>query len=217
MLRAAARGRGRGRGNRSGRGPGSQKDSSKPKTKEMKFNPQATGKGTYGTFASVLEHVISFAQRSYGPDVAQSIRDMKVVDLDTDKPELKLVTKVDPTDEDKVIPDPDCQKAEDMFFSARVKLFLNREEKLKEGLKKLYSTILANCCTDLMVTRLQQDPSYDTPQDDPIALLKKIKELVHDTVRAKLPWLTLQATERRMLNIQQMEEESLTDYVKRAK
>ena len=69
-----------------------------------------------------------------------------------------------------------------------------------------------------MQSRIEEHPDFDTKlQDDPIELLKAIKVLMHDPIRAKYPYASLTEAVARIVNIKQMENEDLLDYVKRFK
>ena len=69
-----------------------------------------------------------------------------------------------------------------------------------------------------MQNRIEEHPHFNgSIQDDPIELLKVIKILMHDPVRAKYLYASLTEAVARMLNIKQLENESLIDYAKRFK
>jgi len=69
-----------------------------------------------------------------------------------------------------------------------------------------------------MQQRIEEHPDYQTKIiDDPIELLKQIKTLTHDTVRAEYPIASIVGHITRWLNAKQHEDESLLDYVKRSK
>jgi len=69
-----------------------------------------------------------------------------------------------------------------------------------------------------MQARIEQHPDFgDKIEDDPIALLEAIRECMHDTVRAQYPYVSVTDAIRRVLNMKQMENETLTDYVRRFK
>jgi hypothetical protein len=69
-----------------------------------------------------------------------------------------------------------------------------------------------------MQNGVEEHPEFETTiHDDPIELLKKIKVLMHDRIRAKYPFASLTEVISRMLNLKQSENEGLLDYVKRFK
>ena len=69
-----------------------------------------------------------------------------------------------------------------------------------------------------MQNRVQDHPKYDSEIiDDPIRLLEEIKILTHNTVRAQYPIASIVEQLSKWLNIQQHQEENITDFVKRVK
>jgi hypothetical protein len=83
---------------------------------------------------------------------------------------------------------------------------------------KAYVLIFSTYCNKTMQNWIEEHPDYETTIcDDPIELLSKIKVLMHDPIRAKYPFALLTEVMIRMLNIKQIENEGLLDYVKRFK
>jgi hypothetical protein len=69
-----------------------------------------------------------------------------------------------------------------------------------------------------MQSRIQDHPKYDDEiLDNPVRLMEEIKVLTHDTVRAQYPIASIVEQLAKWLNIQQHEDENLTEYVKRVK
>jgi hypothetical protein len=69
-----------------------------------------------------------------------------------------------------------------------------------------------------MQARIEQHPDYETKlKNDPIAVLEAIKTLMHNSVRAQYPIVTVTDALGRLMNVRQLENESLLDYVKRFK
>jgi hypothetical protein len=54
-------------------------------------------------------------------------------------------------------------------------------------------------------------------KNDPIAVLEAINMLMHDTVRAQYPKVSMTDALGRLIDVRQQEKESLLDYVKRFK
>ena len=70
----------------------------------------------------------------------------------------------------------------------------------------------------MMQHHIKEHPDFEsTIQNDPIELLKTIKIVMHDPIRAKHPYASLTEALMRTLNIKQLEHESLIDYMKRFK
>ena len=98
---------GRGRGARTGRGHGrtssdhNDKEPTKYKEAELKFQPYGTIAGKIGaTYQTVKDAIMQNIQRNYdyGQDLATSLRDMAPYDLKQHKPTLVRSTEIDPTD-----------------------------------------------------------------------------------------------------------------------
>jgi hypothetical protein len=53
--------------------------------------------------------------------------------------------------------------------------------------------------------------------NNPIELLRVIKLLMHDPIRARYPYVSVRGALLRLLNCKQMDNESVNDYVKRFK
>jgi len=83
--------------------------------------------------------------------------------------------------------------------------------------KKAFKMIQDHCNTT-MKTRLEQQEDYETKlKNDPIATLERIKQLMHDPIRARYPFASLTRALEGVINIQMNEGERLTDYTDRFK
>ena len=116
----------------------------------------------------------------------------------------------------------DKQKQEqdglDIDYQEKLKMYLDRHRTLEQNLPKAYALIYSTYCNKTMQNRIEEHPDFTTKlQDDPIELLKAIKVLMHDPIRAKYPYASLTEAVARIVNIKQMENEDLLDYVKRFK
>jgi len=102
-------GRGRGhfqgqRGNRSGRGGARRYQGSSPrsgtptpKPLDFKFTPHVQGKPQVATYGTVKDAIIQFIQKTFkdGNDVAQSLKDAKIIDLNKDEPVREISKQSD--------------------------------------------------------------------------------------------------------------------------
>ena len=181
--------------------------------KEMKFMPQAHGKQQSHTFATVKEHAIQHIQRTfeYGHDMAKSLADEQLIDINSLKPTRAISTK---TKEDEKKLDQDGL---DIEYAELLRAWIDRDKALTTNITKAYSLLLTNYCTTTMQRRLEEHPDWTSIQDDPIALLKAIRSLVHEPIRANYPFSTMTEQLARLLNLRQMEAENLGDYIKRFK
>ena len=94
---------------------------------------------------------------------------------------------------------------------------MERKDILEKGLKKAFAYIFSNFCTKAMQQRIEEHPDFSTIQDDPMELLKVIKLVMHDPIRAKYPMASMIDTLWRMINIKQFVNENLIEYAKRFK
>ena len=77
------------RGGRSSYGSRTSKMMRMTKKVEMKFYPQGTGKyQQMSTYEMVKDYIIQYMQKmyEYGQDIAKSLRDLKVIELDKEEP-----------------------------------------------------------------------------------------------------------------------------------
>ena len=101
-------GRGNRRNNRGGcggRNNGGKKNYKSKKTnnskpndqKELKFHPHSCTRGNYATYATIKETIIKYIQTNYesGKDIAKSLKDMKLVDLDAFMPVREVTPERD--------------------------------------------------------------------------------------------------------------------------
>ena len=101
-------------------------------------------------------------------------------------------------------------------YELEYKEWMERRNKLKEGMFKAYSLIQSEYCNKTMQARIEHHPEYDSKiQDNPIELLEVIKSLMHNPVMAQYP--KMHEAVIRLINIRQYEGEALLDYVRRFK
>ena len=205
-------GRGRGRGKSSGR-----RDTN-TKTAEMKFLPHTTGANKLiATYETVKTHIEQYVQKTYkhGQDIAESLRELKKKDLSGAMPVRQMSTYVK-VDEERLRKIE--QEGYDVLYTAEVQNYMDRKNTLETNLGRAYALILSTYCNGTMQHRIEEHPEFDSKiQNDPIELLKAIKIVMHDPIRAKYPYASLTEALMRTLNIKQLEQESLIDYIKRFK
>ena len=218
-------GRGRGRalaqrGGRTSRGSGRisgkshNKNSSPYSTqKEYKFAPHNLGKGQLATYAMVKEAIIQHIQKTFidGNDVARCTKRGEIIDIDSEAPVRGISTRADQVQAALE------QKGLDILFQEELRRFLDRKDNLRKGLTKAYALIFSNYCTKGMQNRIEEHPEFDEIEDDPMKLLEAIKTSMHDPVRAQYPLISMTEALSRFINVRQLENELLTDYLKRFK
>ena len=110
------------------------------------------------------------------------------------------------------------QSGLDIVYQAQITRYIERVETLDQTLTRAYALIYSTYCNGTLQNRIEEHPDFEKKiRDDPIELLKVIQILMHDPVRAKYPYASLTEAVARTLNIKQMENENLIDYVKRFK
>ena len=89
---------------------------------------------------------------------------------------------------------------------------------MEDNLDKAYASIFGNYCSKAIQSWIEDHPDFEsTICDNPIELLKTIRILMHDTVRARYPYASLFDSMTRSLNMRQHEYDHLNDSVKRFK
>ena len=211
---------GRGSSRTNGRGRGGSKDKSsnsttKAKERELKFSPlQYQGKTPVATYATTKDALVQYIQKTYkgGTDVAQSLEDLKTVDLGKEEPTRSISGE---TDAAMKLVD---QAGLDIKYQEQLRRHLERKDALREGLNKAYALIYTSYCTKMMQSRIEEHPEFNlTLKNQPIAVLQAIKTLMHDPVRAQYPLTSMSDALGRLINAKQQEGESLLDWVKRFK
>ena len=208
--RGGRAGRGGGRGHQGPRG----NYTPAAKQQEKIFAPHVQGKAQAATYATVKDAIIQYIQKNYrdGNDVAQSLKDGKAYDLSSEQPERQL-------SENEVIADAAREQAGlDIKYQEELRQFVIRKDNLRQNMIKAYALIFSNYCNKTMQSRVEEHPDFETKiENDPIALLEAIKTLMHDPVRAQYPVVSMTDALTRLINVKQMENEPLLDYVKRFK
>ena len=162
-------------------------------------------------YEMVKTHIEQYVQKTYkhGQDIAESLRDLQKKDLSGAMPVRQMSTYVKESEE---------RVRNDILYTAEVQNYMDRENTLETNLGRAYALILSTYCNGTMQDRIKEHPEFDSKiQNDPIELLKAIKIVMHDPIRAKYPYASLTEALMRTLNIKQLEQESLIDYMKRFK
>ena len=184
----------------------------------MKFHPHTTGANKLtATYETVKTHIEQYVQKTYkhGQDIAESLRELRRKDLSGVMPVRQMSTYVK-VDEERLRKIE--QEGYDVLYTAEVQNYMDRKNTLETNLGRAYALILSTYCNGTMQHRIEEHPEFDSKiQNDPIELLKAIKIVMHDPIRAKYPYASLTEALMRTLNIKQLEQESLIDYIKRFK
>jgi hypothetical protein len=181
----------------------------------MKFALQAAARENNQTpFSTVKTHILNKIQASYDEDfdVAKSLDEEKLVNIDQEKPKLAVSRETDPT----------LKAAEEennkITLQAEMIDFLERKKALRQGMNKAYAMIYEFHCTKGMQSAIKEHPKFDSEiKNNPIELLKSIKVLMHEPVKARYPLASLTDALLRFANTKQKEDENLTQYTSRFK
>ena len=142
----------------------------------------------------------------------KSLRDGVKVDVDTEEPQRTICMEQDEGTR-KIV-----QDGYNIKYQEELRRHLDRKDELNRGMNRAYALIYKDYCTRAMQVRVEEHPEYQTKiEDNPVALLEAIKSLMHDTVRAQYPLISITDSLARFINVRQQEQESLLDYVKRFK
>ncbi len=116
----------------------------------MKFSPMNQGKTVYATYATVTDAVTQYIQRTYkgGQDIAKSLDDMTVIDLQAVEPVRAISRETDATL--RAVE----QTGLDIKYQEELRRHLDRKDALTEGLNKADALIFTNYCTDEIASHL---------------------------------------------------------------
>ena len=209
----------RGGGKGKGRGPYPNKknnNNSNAKSGKKEYKFQLHGSTRYNqqsaTYDQVKEEIVALVQRTFteGYDIAESIR----------KEEGQAIQK--PTREMSQLADEDARKTEqealDMAYKADLYEYAQRKRVFEANKPKTFSLIMTNYCSTGMKHKIEEESDYEESiRNDPFALLKRIKTLMHAPADAIYAMESIVMSLKRVFDTQQQEGESLADYNKRCK
>ena len=94
------------------------------------------------------------------------------------------------------------QEGYDVLYTAEVQNYMDRKSTLDTNLGRAYALILSTYCNGMMQHRIEEHPDFEsTIQNNPIELLKAIRIVLHDPIRATYPYASLMEALMRTLNI----------------
>jgi hypothetical protein len=205
--------RGRGGGGRRAQGSNTRTYTTTVNQTELKFAPHVQGKHQT-TYSTVKDAIIQYIQKTFkdGDDVAQSLKEGKLIDLEAEKPVRGVSSS--PVKSEATLE----QTGLDILYQEELRGFFDRKNNLRTNMTKAYALIFTNYCNRTMQLRIEEHPEFETKiENKPIALLEAIKVLMHDPVRATYPMVSMTEALTRLVNLKQNENEQLLDYVKRFK
>jgi len=185
------------------------------KPKELKFHPQSVGKthvALCATTKDAIKQKIQSEWKQGGYDIAKSLRDLEMIPIEDDRPEREISElQVDKGKAEE-------QSGMDICYQEELSRHLDRVQTLKDGMNQAYSLIFSTYCSKLMQGRLEALPEFEQSiRNDPVELLKAIKNCMVESVRAQHPLISMTDSLIRLVNIKMYDQESPLEYVKRFK
>lgn len=159
------------------------------------------------------EFLINHIQKEYefGSDIATALNQLEAFNLNKFKPRLETSTSGDATVKAAE------EKQFEMEFRAKFERYTIREETYNNNLTKAYA-FLWERCSKAMKNKIEARKDFATKiKDDPIELLKAIKEHALNYQENKLDMVIILDAMRALHNTKQKDGESLQDYTKRFK
>jgi hypothetical protein len=111
------------------------------------------------------------------------------------------------------------QEGFDLLYKAEIDIYTKRKHEFEDNMNKAYSLIyLQEHCNKTIQDRITGHPAFKSKiKNDPIELLKAVKILINNLVRARYPYASITESISRFMTYKQLEIESLTNNVKRFK
>lgn len=161
-------------------------------------------------FTRTKEEIQMYIQRTFenGHDISTSLENLKLEDMEQHMPSdpVPLATGGTVTETQKIIHSKKCDA------------YCKREAKFKDNCYKAYSLILGQC-TPTVKNKLESRRDWETLKlaQNPIDLLKAIKEISQDFVDTKYPMALSFKAMYGVLGIAQEENEGIVPYANRFK
>ena len=184
-----------------------------PRKKESKDYLYYTGSNHQASdFETTTEFIINHVKGEfkYGNDIAESLRELKYVDTKLWYPTLKLSTATDPA---IILVE---RKQYELIFKAKLDATVKREEIYENNKTKAYSLIWERC-TRAIQSKIEQRTDFDMKiYNDPIKLIKTIKEHVLNYQETKYSMEIIDNALIHFLLLKQ-KDDPLHEYVKKFK
>ena len=144
-----------------------------------------------------------------GYDIAKSLRDLEMIPIEDDRPEREI-SELE-ADKGKA----EEQSGMDTCYQEELRRYLDRVQTKKDGMNQAYSLIFSVYCSKLIQGRLEALPEFEESiRNDPIELLKAIKDCMVESVWAQHPLISMTNILIRLVNIKMYDQESPREHVK---
>ena len=145
-----------------------------------------------------------------GVFISEGLREMK-------EPKIPVPVKQISTDSDKDVAKTE-NEAFEVIFAEKAKVYAMEKRQLSVDMRAVAAKIFLDYCTRGLQDKLESEADFETVlRDDPIKLLERIRVLMHEPDKAKEPFTSLLDATANFINIRQMENENINDYVRRYK
>ena len=202
------------RGGSGSRGQSSKKAEADAKLKEMKFFPLTATSRPKHSYKKVVEHLelhIMTNGGEYMRDVVKSIKNIKLIDMNQEKPVLKMST----------LEDPEQKATQERQFDMDYRIERTTHEKrvilFDANLQWTRATIIQNYVSNEMLEKLKNEDDYDTDLECPIELLKRISSFMDRSSDGQYSVWECWEAQSKLFAIRQGKTESLYNYKERFK
>jgi len=164
---------------------------------------------SHATTKDAIEQKIHSEWKQGGYDVAKSLRDLEMIPIEDCRPDRDL-SKLE-ADKGKA----EEQSGMDICYQEELRRHLDRVQTLKDGMNQACSLLFSTYCSKLMQGRLEAPPEFELAiRNDPIGLLKAIKNCMVESVGAQCPLISMTESLIRLVNIKMHDQESPLEHVK---
>ena len=155
----------------------------------------------------IINHIITTFDE--GADVATALENLQPFDIESHQPELEFSESTDETTASR-------QNEEfELVFQCKIKWYLQRKETYEDNLIKAYDLLWGQCGKNLQNTILARTDFEKEIKDDPIKLLKVIKEHAIGCQETKYASSVYLDALRNFISTKQRDGESLIEYTGR--
>ena len=156
-------------------------------------------------YTKTTEQILSYILREYtqGRDVKTSLEELEAVDMIKYKPKE---------------PHPRMSEVDKMVLAQEVKDYVTRKVTFEDNMNKAYALLLGQCSMGVK-NKLESRKDWNNVKtnNDPILLLKAIKEITQDYEDSKYPIASIHKALVTLLTLKQEDKEGLASHTKRFK
>jgi hypothetical protein len=161
-------------------------------------------------YETTTEFLINYIKKlyDYGNDIGTALESLEPLDTSAWKPRMEIST-----DEDETVQKNENRQFE-IEFKADYNVYSKRMQTYENNRTKAFA-LLWERCAKAMKNKIEARSDYDKIKNDPILLLKAIKEHALNYQENRYPMSIVLDAMRTVLGTKQKDNESLQDYTKR--